>query len=278
MTPEEFFDKFDTFAELPGAINKLRELILRWAVDGNLTTQENTDESADKLLKAAIAEREKLIEEGILRKQDIDIEEYLKQPSDLPVGWLRAPLAIYTGVIMGQSPPSSAYNDNGVGLPFYQGKAQFGDLYPTATHWCDDPTKIGEAGDVLLSVRAPVGPTNLLREQSCIGRGLAALRSLCGDQMHMLYSLRAYESVLAGMGFGSTFVAITKKHVDQFEIPIPPLAEQKRIVAKVDALMALVDRLEDRQRDAHDLGQRLLTAAIAELAQPQKTTPNPTKG
>src|SRR5437899_3338432 len=95
---------------------------------------------------------------------------------DLPSGWSHAKLEEVSTLIAGQSPPGTSYNEDGVGLPFFQGKAEFGDTYPTPRKWCTAPKKIAEPGDVLVSVRAPVGPSNLCVETSAIGRGLAALR------------------------------------------------------------------------------------------------------
>src|SRR5687768_4537224 len=106
----------------------------------------------------------------------------------LPEGWMLCRLDEVSEIILGQSPSSDTYNTDGKGLPFYQGKAEFGDLYPTTVKWCSKPKKIAEAGDILISVRAPVGPTNLAREKSAIGRGLAALRPQNGmPSKYLLY-------------------------------------------------------------------------------------------
>ena len=94
----------------------------------------------------------------------------------LPEGWVWTTLGESCDIVLGQSPSSETYNADGDGLPFYQGKAEFGDLYPTPEKWCSSPKKIAEENDILISVRAPVGPTNLCPEKSCIGRGLAAIR------------------------------------------------------------------------------------------------------
>src|SRR5882724_6054176 len=91
--------------------------------------------------------------------------------------WTSARLDEVCDVILGQSPSGDTYNTTRQGLPFYQGKTEFGDLYPTPRKWCSKPAKIAVRDDVLISVRAPVGPTNLCREKSCIGRGLAAIRA-----------------------------------------------------------------------------------------------------
>ena len=147
-------------------------------------------------------------------------------------------------LIMGQSPPSSTYNPDGNGMPFYQGKKEFGNLYPTPEVFCTEPSKIAEKGDILLSVRAPVGPTNLCPETSCIGRGLAAIRPNSNNvsTSFLLYYFKFFESVLASKGQGSTFDAISKKVLEKLLIPLPPLPEQRRIVAKLDSLFERIDK------------------------------------
>ena len=149
-----------------------------------------------------------------------------------------------TEVIMGQSPPSSTYNTEGIGLPFYQGKKEFGDLYPTVEKWCSKPNKIAESGDILMSVRAPVGPTNLAFEKCCIGRGLAAIRPNLEllTTKFLLYYFQNFELEITAKGQGSTFQAISGKDLRNFKIPLPPLPEQQRIVAKLDDLFAKIDQ------------------------------------
>ena len=119
---------------------------------------------------------------------------------------------------------------------------------------------------MLISVRAPVGPTNICPEQSCIGRGLAAIRSLIGtSHFYLLYFLRAVEKDIASQGVGSTFTAIGKNNLNALLISIPPLAEQKRIVEKIDALMALCDELEEKIKQAQDKSEKLMAATIHRL-------------
>ena len=162
--------------------------------------------------------------------------------SELPDGWVWTTLEEISEIILGQSPPSSTYNTDGKGLPFYQGKLEFGETYPTPRKWCTAPKKIAEKGDVFISVRAPVGPTNLCPEKSCVGRGLAAIRGLSDiEPFFILYLMRAYEDELAGRGVGTTFNAITGNQLKTFEIPLSPLPEQHRIVAKIEELFTKLD-------------------------------------
>lgn len=129
----------------------------------------------------------------------------MKELLKLPVGWIWTKLDEASDIILGQSPPSSTYNETGNGLPFYQGKLEFGEIYPTPQKWCTAPKKIAEKGDVLISVRAPVGPTNICPEKSCIGRGLAAIRPLGGiETFFILYLMRTFENLISEKSTGST--------------------------------------------------------------------------
>ena len=146
-------------------------------------------------------------------------------------------------IIAGQSPQSKYYNTTGEGLPFFQGKADFGELYPTVRVYCSKPTKIAEKDDILLSVRAPVGPTNLSPGKICIGRGLTAIRpddSL--DLKYLLNYFRYFEIQLASKGTGTTFKAITQAVVKNLEISVPPKDEQRRIVSRIEELFSKLDK------------------------------------
>ena len=145
-------------------------------------------------------------------------------------------------IIAGQSPESKYYNTDGIGLPFFQGKADFGELYPTIRVYCSQPTKIAEKDDILLSVRAPVGPTNLAPCKVCIGRGLTAIRpSDALNLKYVLFFFRYFEAQLQQKGTGTTFKAITQDVVKNLEIPVPPLDEQERIVARIEELFSQLD-------------------------------------
>ncbi|HAF15567.1 MAG TPA: hypothetical protein DCK99_18105 [Blastocatellia bacterium] len=138
-------------------------------------------------------------------------------------------------VILGQSPPGESYNTEGKGLPFFQGKAEFGDLYPAPVKWCTKPSKVAQKDDVLISVRAPVGPTNLCPGDACIGRGLAALRPRNGiPPRYVLYALRNNVHSLVEQATGSTFEAISGKQLRGHTIPLAPSDEQQRVVAEIE--------------------------------------------
>lgn len=170
-------------------------------------------------------------------------------------------------IIMGQSPPSTSYNSHGEGLPFFQGKTDFGDLYPQVRLYCSTPNKISEPGDILISVRAPVGPTNLAQVKSCIGRGLAAIRaSDCVDSRYLLYFLRHHEPQLARLGTGSTFEAISREDLENIKLPWRSLPEQQRIAA----ILTKADRL---RRYALELGESYLQSVFLEMFGDPLTNP-----
>ncbi|HUU03865.1 MAG TPA: restriction endonuclease subunit S [Myxococcota bacterium] len=160
----------------------------------------------------------------------------------LPTGWVEAHLETVALVIQGQSPPGSTYNLEGEGLPFFQGKAEFGDLHPIPVKWCSAPNKIAEPCDVLISVRAPVGPTNLADRRCCIGRGLAAIRPLAGmPSKYFLYYLRHTGSLLAKQATGTTFKAINGDQLCKHPVWIPPYTEQKRIIEAIESNLTKLD-------------------------------------
>lgn len=162
--------------------------------------------------------------------------------SALPPAWLEVPLQAITEVILGQSPPGDSYNHDKKGLPFFQGKAEFGEMRPSVRKWTTDPRKIAQPDDVLLSVRAPVGPTNLAPCECAIGRGLVALRPLGGiDPRYVLYGIRATGHALASQATGTTFAAVSGSQVRAHLLPLAPLNEQRRIVDAIDEQFSRLD-------------------------------------
>lgn len=155
---------------------------------------------------------------------------------------------------MGQSPDSSTYNQNKNGLPFFQGNADFGDVFPAVRLWCSNPIKVAKKNDILISVRAPIGALNISTCECCIGRGLASLsvnQEVC-NQKYLWYVLSSKVNELNSKGTGSTFKAISKQTLSETEIPLPPMEEQKKIAAVLDKVSDLIAKRR-RQLDKLDL-------------------------
>lgn len=182
----------------------------------------------------------------------------------IPEPWEISKLPEIADINMGQSPSSSDVNEHGEGIVFFQGKAEFGKLYPTPKKYCTKPTKIASAGDILLSVRAPVGPTNLANQSTAIGRGLAAISTYHGlmESKYLLYFFKCIEPWLSTQGTGSTFKAISGQFIRDLQSPVPPLAEQKIIAEKLDTLLAQVDSTKARLEQIPQILKRFRQAVL----------------
>lgn len=155
--------------------------------------------------------------------------------------WIEIELGEVCQIKMGQSPPSSTYNKDKIGLPFFQGKAEFTELHPIVEKWCSKPTKTAELNDILLSVRAPVGSTNVANQKCAIGRGLAAI-SYQYDFKYILFLLKLIEKNLDNQGTGTTFRAISGTVLKSQIVPLAPLPIQRAIVTKIENLFASLDK------------------------------------
>jgi type I restriction enzyme S subunit len=165
----------------------------------------------------------------------------LDKSTELPIGWEITKIGKFAEVIMGQSPPSDTYNNEKIGLPFFQGKAEFTDLHPAIKKWCSEPNKIGLPNDILVSVRAPVGSVNIANVECCIGRGLSAIRYIECNKF-LFYFFKHIEKKLDEQGTGTTFRAISGEVLKNFPIYLPPVKEQHRIVAKIETLFSELDK------------------------------------
>lgn len=148
---------------------------------------------------------------------------------EIPVGWEVKELSDIANITMGQSPPGESYNENGNGTVFYQGCTDFGNRFPTIRKFTTSPTRYAKQGDILLSVRAPVGTMNIAKENCCIGRGLAALNSK-DDCMSYLYEVMVnLKQIFDRRNVnGTTFGSITKD--DLFSLKV--ISPTKEILTK----------------------------------------------
>lgn len=150
-------------------------------------------------------------------------------------GWQQIQIGDLCEVIAGQSPEGKFYNTDGNGMPFYQGKKDFGEKFiKDPTTWTTQTTKVARGGDILMSVRAPVGPINFATDEVCIGRGLAAIRSRRDlNREFLFYQLLHLQPDIAGTE-GAVFASINKSEIAALPIALAPLPEQQRIVGILD--------------------------------------------
>ncbi|WP_338997960.1 restriction endonuclease subunit S [Fusobacterium animalis] len=162
-------------------------------------------------------------------------------------------------ISMGQSPLSQSYNIDKKGLPFYQGKTEFGDIYiKEPIIYCNSPIKIVEKNDILMSVRAPVGDVNIATQKSCIGRGLASIRAKKVDYLYLFYLLKERKIKIEKMGVGSTFKAINKNNISSLQIPIIEMSKQNRIKKYLTLIEKLSFEIEKSIKEAENLYNSLM--------------------
>lgn len=141
---------------------------------------------------------------------------------EIPEGWEDKTLSQIANITMGQSPEGSSYNDEGVGTIFYQGSTDFGWLFPTTRQYTTAPSRMAEKGDILLSVRAPVGDMNIANTDCCIGRGLAALNSKTGSDGFLFYVMKYFKQIFDRRNSeGTTFGSITKNDLHSLTLAYP---------------------------------------------------------
>ena len=164
---------------------------------------------------------------------------------------------------MGQSPDSSSYNDDGEGIPFFQGNADFGERYPITRVWCASPNKLAEAGDILISVRAPIGALNYAKEKCCIGRGLAALTpDKSKVSLDFVYwFLKGKKAELNSKGTGSTFKAIGRKVLEEIKVPNIDFNKQHEYAEILERTYAIIQKRNNELR----LLDNLIKARFVEM-------------
>jgi type I restriction enzyme, S subunit len=184
----------------------------------------------------------------------------------IPKGWKVSSLKEFANILMGQSPKSEFYNQEKKGLPFHQGVKDFGARFPVHTVYCTQELRIANKGDILLSVRAPVGRINIANNKLVIGRGLSALHAKSGHNSFLLYTLKRIFAFEDQYGSGTVFNSINKKDIEQLKFIQPPqevLDNFEKHVSKFDSLIeSNTKEIEELQELRDYLLPRLLSGEI----------------
>lgn len=266
MTEELIMLEFERIVEAPDAVQRLRLFVLELAVRGRLVEQNPADGCTEDLIGRIIEERaqhgRRVQNFGGVAANSTD-HEY-----QIPESWKWVPLGLIAEIVMGQSPPGSTYNMSGQGVPLINGPVEFTEGpfgSTTVNQYTTAPTKMCRKGDLLLCVRgSTTGRTNVAGFDACIGRGVAAIRPLVSDEYVRHFIWRQRSAIIA-MGRGIAFPSISRDQIAGLQIPLPPLAEQARIVAKVKELMALCDQLEATQKERESRRGDLRVASLQRL-------------
>jgi type I restriction enzyme M protein len=220
--------------DLPAAT----EILKRYKM--SIQTGEPFELSEDDKMMASLIPIEKIGKSG---DYNLSGDRYKETIALINQKWPMVELGEVTEVISGQSPEGNFYNDKGEGTPFYQGKSDYGEMFlREPTKWTTQITKIAEINDIVMSVRAPVGPVNITPIRICIGRGLAAIRPKNKlSYLYLYYMLRETEENIKAFSSGSTFESVNRSHISQLKIPLPPLEVQQEIVLQLDSYQKIID-------------------------------------
>ena len=234
MEIEKWFALIDQIEQskvnLQTIIKQAKSKILDLAIHGKLVPQDPNDEPAIELLKRINPDFTPC-DNGHRRK--------------LPQGWAYCKLSNVLKITMGQSPKGDSLN-NKRGIEFHQGKICFSDKFLLESGiFTNEPTKIAEPNSILLCVRAPVGAVNITKNQICIGRGLCALTPFEGNADFYFYLLQTLQDSFDNQSTGTTFKAISGEIIRNENIILPPLAEQQRIVQKIEELFSVLDNIQN---------------------------------
>ncbi|MDI9335435.1 MAG: restriction endonuclease subunit S [Gammaproteobacteria bacterium] len=201
----------------------------------------------EKLIELLKEKRQAVVSQAVTKGLDPNVkmkDSGVEWLGEVPEHWEVKRLKNEALVIMGQSPSSESYNVDGIGQPFLQGNADFGELNPTPRSYSTEVNKSATEGDLLLSVRAPVGALNIANQAYGIGRGLCAIRpNERVTQKFLFHSLELIKLELFSIATGSTYEAVTVEQVNNSVCLVPPLIEQNKISDYLDHETAKLESL-----------------------------------
>lgn len=277
MTAESLLDSLETLADAPGGIDHLRELVLHLAVRGRLVAQRPTDEPADALLEQLEAGRARMIEEGEINKPRHPIGEPIRvAPFRIPDSWAWLRIGDVGAVVGGGTPKKDAlFWADGHEIPWLTPADMRGQDSRYVFRGARDITLAGQrassaqllpAGSVLFSSRAPIGHVGIAAQALTTNQGFKSCVPYASELTEYIYLyLREAGPAINAAASGTTFKEVSGKEVALVPIPVPPVAEQHRIVARVDELMALLDGLEVAKEARDATRAQFRDAALATL-------------
>jgi type I restriction enzyme S subunit len=275
MKLETFFEKFDQFADAPDAVAKMRELVLNLAVQGKLVDQIPTDEPANKLIERIRETKERLISEHTIRRQYTDPIGEDEAPFSIPESWVWTRLGEIGDWGSGSTPARGNHDLYDGGIAWLK-SGELNDnqaLAGSAESVTELALKTGsfrrnQPGDVLFAMYgATIGKVAILAEPAVTNQAVCGCTPFEGISNRYLFNyLVSQRAAFHEASEGGAQPNLSKVKIVAFPFPLPPFAEQKRIVAKVDELMALCDRLEAQHQERQTRHVALARASLARFA------------
>ncbi|UUM12126.1 restriction endonuclease subunit S [Clostridiaceae bacterium HFYG-1003] len=244
-----YVDKYDAAYSEVEELNKkfpedMQNSILQYAIQGKLVEQREEEGTAEELYKKIQEEKKKLIKEGKIKKTkalpEITEDEI---PFDIPENWKWVRLGDVIHLTSGQDMTPNKYNDISKGIPYLTGASNIQDGEILINRWTEEPKAIALKGDVLLTCKGTVGKTTILEQDEVhIARQIMSIRTIVVDAEFIRYFLKSYVNILKSLA-KSMIPGIERKNVLEAPFPLPPLAEQKRIVEKIEELLPYTNQL-----------------------------------
>lgn len=236
---------------------ELKNSILQLAIQGKLVEQRPEEGTAQELYAQIQAEKQRLIKEGKLKKEkplpEITEEE---KPFEIPEGWMWVRFGHITNLLSGQDLKPTDYNDKKKGIPYITGASNITDAKVIINRWTENAKAIANKGDLLLTCKGTVGKTVILQEEKVhIARQIMAITSYKADINFIRFFIERQIGALKAQA-KSIIPGIERKNILLLAFPLPTLAEQKRIVAKIEELLPLVDRYEQAWTKLEDFNRR----------------------
>ncbi|MEK5147979.1 restriction endonuclease subunit S [Psychrobacillus sp. FSL K6-4615] len=207
--------------------------------------------------KTKVQTLDELLEEALVPEDE--------QPYEIPENWVWVYLKDITQINMGQSPKGENTTENIEDTPLIGGPADMGENFPIAQRFTSKPTKLSEVGELIVSIRATLGKTNIADGEYCLGRGVAGIRSHYFDLKLLRFYFSTIKNYLYEISTGTTFSQISKNDIEKLMIPLPPIKEQKRILYKLEELWNKIDEAKQLIKEANETFE-LRRVAILEKA------------
>ena len=259
---------FDTLFTTEHSIDQLKQTILQLAVMGKLVEQNPSDEPASVLLERIAAEKADLIKQVKIKKQKplppITEEE---KPFELPEGWEWSRLGSIVNLISGQHLKPNEYSESALenSVPYITGPAEFGKKHPSYSKFTTEFRALAGKGDILITCKgAGLGKLNTANQVIAISRQLMSIQPVIVDKCFLYLFIDSRYSYFQAKGVGIAIPGISREDVTDLVLILPPLEEQRRIVAKVDELMAICDQLKTRLSEAQTTQLNLADALVKE--------------
>ena len=257
-------DYFNTKILLPKKEEQQKIASILSIVDSLINQTQKEIEQTHKLKKGLM---QKLLTKGIGHTKFKKTKSLFGNYEEIPEIWELEEARNIFKITMGQSPPSESYNQVGQGLPFYQGVTDFGTIHPKPTVWCSDPKKTAKEQEILFSVRAPVGETNITETQCCLGRGVASLDPQKNDLFYVYYLVTHNKKRFSVYSQGTTYDAINRDEIAKTKLPFTKnKSEQQKISSILSNVSSQIQKQQEYKSNLETLKkglmQKLLTGQI----------------